>query len=142
GLLRHLRIAIYIIYIEGGELPVVAARQFDLDVLAHVLDQIVRALVFSLLSVETERVNDAEKSGAAQDLLRDAVQLMLNVVIDVRDNIFLRHGRLLNQNERARPVGRWDQPARSPHEHPAAKKRHQELPPPTADDSLHLRKIR
>ena len=86
--LRHLRIAIRVVDIEGGELLVVAVRQFDFDVLAHLLHQIVRALVLPFLGVEAERVNDAEKAGAAQDLLRNAVQLMLDVAVDVRDNIF------------------------------------------------------
>ena len=40
------------------------------------------------------------KASAAQNLLRNAVELALNIEVDVRDNILLRHGRLLDQNER------------------------------------------
>ena len=40
-------------------------------------------LCFRVLGVETESVNDPDKAGAAQDLLRNAVQLMLNVAVDV-----------------------------------------------------------
>ena len=73
GRLCHLRIAARVINVEGRELLIIAVRQFDLDVLAHLLHQIVRALVLPVLGVQTERVNDSKKAGAAQDLLRNAV---------------------------------------------------------------------
>src|ERR1019366_8652540 len=100
-----------------------------------------RALVLSLLGVETHTFNDADQAGAAQDLLRDAVQLMLNVAFDVRDNVFLRYRRLLDQNKGAGTVGRRDHPTRSPHQQPATEKTAPELPPSAADHSLDLGKI-
>ncbi len=48
------------------------------------------------MGVETERIDDAEKAGATQDLLRDTVELTLNVVVDVRLYILFGHGRLLD----------------------------------------------
>ena len=45
-----------------------------------------------------------QQPSSAQDLLTDAGQLILLLVINVGDHILLRHTRLLNQNERARAV--------------------------------------
>ena len=72
--LRHLRIAIRVIDIEGRKLPIIAVRKFDVDVLGHLRHQIVGALMMlPLFCVKTNRVDDLEQPGAAQDLLRDAV---------------------------------------------------------------------
>jgi len=139
--LCHLRVAILVIDIEGGELSILALRQFDVDVLAHRPYQFVGVLMLRVLGVETDIFNDAEKTGTAQDLLRNAVELMLNVDVDVRLNKFLRHRSTLDQNERARAVGHRNQPTRSPHQRPAAEKGHKKLPAPAADDSLDLGKI-
>src|SRR6266853_162615 len=66
---------------------------------------------------------------------------MLNVAVDVGDNVFLRHRRLLDQNQGSRPVGGRDQLACSPHQRPAEEKRRQKLPPSPPDDALDLDKI-
>src|ERR1700690_1704714 len=115
--------------------------QFDFNVLEHLFDQFVLVHVLSFLRVEAEAVNDPQQTGAAHDLLRDAVELMLDVGVDIRDHVFFRYRRLLDENERARPVGGTNQPTGSPDQEPAAEKGQEELPPPTANYTLNLDKI-
>ncbi len=139
--LRHLGIAAVVINIECREFPVIPSHQLDLYIFSHPLDQIVVAHAFPVLGIQTEAVDDAQQPGAAQYLLRNAVQLLLNIGVDIRNYVLLGHRGLLDQNQRPRPVRRWDQPARAPHHQPAKEKRRQKLPPSPADDSLDLTKL-
>ena len=59
--LRHLRIAIRVINVEGGQLLVVAVRQFDFDILAHLVNQLVGILVLPIVGIETEGINDVDE---------------------------------------------------------------------------------
>ncbi len=98
GCLCHLWIAIHVVNIERGKLLVVTVGQLNFNVFAHDLNQIVRALVLVCMGIEAERVDNAKQTGATQDLLRDAIKLTLDVVIDIRLYILFRNRRLFNQD--------------------------------------------
>src|ERR1035441_8003352 len=127
-----------VINVKSGELPIIPVRKFDLNILAHFLHDIFVADALPLRGVKSQIVNDAKKAGAAQYLLTNAVQLMLNVGVDVRYHVLLRNRWLLNQNECARSIGRMEQPIGPPHQQPYKEKWQQKLPAPAADHSLDL----
>ena len=57
-----------------------------------------------------EPIDDVQQVGPAQNLLRDALHPLLQVVINVRRDVVLRHAGLLDQDER----GRFDTSAAAP----------------------------
>ena len=71
-----------------------------------------------LSGIKAELINDVQQVGPAQNLLRDALHALLQVVINIRGNVILGHRRLLDQNQRGRLVARRQHPARGPHNRP------------------------
>jgi len=51
----------------------------------------------------------------------------LQIVVDVGRDVVLRHRRLFDEDERARFIARREKPAAAPHQHPAEKKRDEEV---------------
>ena len=106
--------------------------QIDIDILAHHLDFFVGRALRVLRRIKIELIDNVQKPRPAENLLRNALQPHLQVLVDVRRHVVLGHGRLLHQNQRARLVTRRQHPARAPHQHPSQKQRNQEMDVPAA----------
>ena len=102
-------------HIEGRDLVALVAHQVDVDVLAHPLHLLVGRTLRVVTGVKVVLVDDVQQPGAAENLLRDALHPLLQIVVDVGRDVIFRHGGLFHQNQRARLVARRQHPARAPH---------------------------
>ena len=95
--------------------------QFDVDIFAHAVNLLIGRCLGVRAWVKIELVNDVQEPGAAENLLGNALQPILQVVVHVGRDIIFRHGGLLHQNQGARLIARRQNPARLPR--PAAQAR-------------------
>ena len=87
------------------------------------------------LGIEIELLDDVQQTSPAQNLLRDALQAVLQIIVHVGRNVILWHGRLLDQNQCARLVARRKNPTRAPYRGPYQEQRNQEMQMPAARDA-------
>ncbi len=80
-----------------------------------------------LALVKVEPIDDVQQPRAAEDLLGDALQALLQVIVDVRGNVVFGHAGLLHQNQRARLVTRRKHPTRTPNDCPPKKQWYQKV---------------
>ena len=142
-LLGHLRVVRRVIDIERRQLAVIRFDEFDLDVFAHLLDFLVGSQFPALLArIKMESVDDVQEAGAAEDLLCDAVQTALQVIVHVRDNVGFWHSGGVDQNQRTRAIHCVHKPGAAPHQEPSQEKGREEKPAATAHDAKHLAELR
>src|SRR5208337_4051305 len=110
-----------------GDLLLCVLYELDLNVLAHPLDDLVRAKPTAVLRIQIQLVDDMQQTGTTKNLLGEVLHPPLQVFVHVRHDIILGHGWLLHQNQRARLVARRQNPTRSPHGEPPQKQRDQEM---------------
>src|ERR1035437_6264269 len=93
----------------------------------------VPAAVENLPARNQQLINDHQEARAAQNLLLNTGQPVLQVFIDVGLNIVLRHRRLFDQNQRARLIACRQNPAGSPDHKPPKKQWYEEVNMPAPD---------
>ena len=82
----------------------VAFDNLDVDVPAHLLDHVFHDRGLARLRVEIEVLNDALETRAAQDLLLNRLQAVLDPGRDRRLHVALRNPLRHDQNQRVRPI--------------------------------------
>ena len=107
---------------KSRKLPAFPRRlhKLDLDVLAHLVDEPVRAETLPQLRVQMKLFDDPLQPRAAQDLLRHALQLFLQIDGDVGDHVLLWNLLLFHQDEGLGTIHGRQQAACPPGQEPAA----------------------
>ena len=142
NLLRGIGIGRREIYLECVDRVVAVTHQFDVYIFSHPIDFVVRRkLRLALSVVKVQIVDDQEQTRAAENLLRDALQPALQIVIHIGYHIVLWHRRLFDQNQCAGFVASLKKPTGSPHDKPPKKQWYQKLHVATTSNVQHAAKI-
>ena len=104
-----------IVDFEGGNLEVPRiAHQLEVNIFAHLCNFFIWRELPVTLAVEVQLVNDLEKARAAENLLGDVLDPVLQIFIDIRHDVVFWHRGLLHQDQRARLIAARQNPAGSP----------------------------
>src|SRR5579864_5718391 len=121
--------------LESEELSSISRRtdQLNLDVSSHLIHWILgfeKTAHPRRVSIKLKAGDDCLQAGIAQNLLRRALQTILEIHIDVLHDVQVRHLLLFRGDQRIGRVGGRQRPAPSPYRYPAHKQWKQYPPAP------------
>ena len=97
----------------------------NINVFPHALDHLVGRGVRMVARIEIQLFDDVQQPRPAQNLLRNALHALLQIIVHVRGDVILRHGGLLHQDQGGGLVAGGQNPADSPNQHPSHEERDQ-----------------
>src|ERR1035441_609424 len=107
-------------------------HKLNVDVLAHEFTGLVIRSLGVPFPVEMKLVNDRKQACAAENLLGDTLQPVLQIFTHIGSDIVFGHGGRFNQDQRGGLIERGQNPACPPDEEPSSKKMQQEMHVPAA----------
>ena len=122
--------------LKGEELSSVSWRphQLNLDVAPHLIDWILgleKTAEPGRRCIKLKAVYDPLQAGMAQNLLRGALQSVLEIHIDVLHDVLVGHFLLFRGDQRIGLIGGRQKPAHSPYRQPGQKQGKHDPPAPS-----------